>query len=67
MASSDPLDALIALSQDFPKYSAAIARKVAIPDNIQKRVEKVTLRGSAESTVFVNGKAITAEGLNAFS
>lgn len=67
MASSDPLDALIALSQDFPKYSAAIARKVAIPENIQQKVAKSSMRGSAESAIFVNGKVMSSEGLNAFS
>jgi UDP-glucose:glycoprotein glucosyltransferase len=67
MASSNPLDALISLSQDFPKYSAAIARKVAIPDNISQKVEKLAIRGAVEAAVFINGKVISTDSLNAFS
>lgn len=67
MASSDPLDALINLSQDFPKYSAAIARKIAVPENIQAKIATLAVRGEAESAVFINGKVIGADGLNAFS
>lgn len=67
MASSNPLEALIELSQDFPKYSAALARKVQIPDNIQEKATKISMRGQAESTVIVNGKAVGGDDRNAFS
>ncbi|KAL7422173.1 killer toxin resistant protein [Cryptotrichosporon argae] len=67
MASSDPLTALVHLAQDFPKYSATLARRVAVSPNIQAKAAFLARRGPVAPAVFVNGRNIKDAELNAFS
>lgn len=67
MDAPEPLEALIHLSQDFPKYSAAVARKIAIPSNIQARADAIAERGQVKSSIFINGAVVAEDQLNAFS
>ena len=67
MASAEPLEALKQLSQDFPKYSAAIARKVSIPPNVRQKASEMMYRDSASQAIYINGKAFQDHELNAYS
>ncbi len=67
MASEDPLEALIHLSQNFPKYSAALARKVIVPPNIWAKGTEISYRGRAAPAIYINGKAYKDPELDAFS
>jgi UDP-glucose:glycoprotein glucosyltransferase len=67
MSSQNPLEALVQLSQDFPKYSAAIARKVDVPQNIRARIGRMLDRGFTQNAIYINGKAYLDDELNAFS
>ncbi|ORY32220.1 UDP-glucose:Glyco protein glucosyltransferase-domain-containing protein [Naematelia encephala] len=66
-SSSDPLDALQHLSQDFPKYSAAIADKISMSEAIQSKVPNMMRRGPSGPAFYINGKVLTEPELNAFS
>ena len=66
-SSSNPLEALQHISQDFPKYSAALARKVIITDAVQDKIRSMERRGQADATIYVNGKSVMAEEITAFS
>ncbi|WVN85210.1 uncharacterized protein L203_100355 [Cryptococcus depauperatus CBS 7841] len=65
MSSNDPLDALIHLSQDFPKYSAALARQIKIPEVIKAKGRTIAVRGRGKEAFYVNGKSI-GEDLNVY-
>ncbi|EIW69539.1 hypothetical protein TREMEDRAFT_44060 [Tremella mesenterica DSM 1558] len=67
MSSEDKLDALLHLSQDFPKYSAAIARNIDIPQNLAARREHLLTRGPASPTLVINGRNFKSSDMNAFS
>jgi UDP-glucose:glycoprotein glucosyltransferase len=67
MASDDPLSALEHLSQDFPKYSAALARKVNVPPKIRIKASQSLHRGQVAPAVYINGKAYRDPELNAYS
>ena len=67
LASEDPLEALTQLSQDFPKYSAALARRVVVPPNIRNSVTDILYRGSVAPAIYINGKAYRDNEINAFS
>lgn len=67
MSSDDPLSALTQLSQDFPKYSAAVARKVQLPPKIRRRGLAITRRGQSEQALYINGKTVNGKDLNALS
>ena len=67
MASDDKLDALQELSQNFPKYSAAIARHVVLPENITSLVPGMFRRGVPTTGIFINGKLYNEPELNAYS
>lgn len=64
MASDDRLDALAHLAQDFPKYSAAVARSVKMRPEIEARIPTLIRRGQENPSFFVNGRAITERDLN---
>nr|XP_018263998.1 UDP-glucose:glycoprotein glucosyltransferase [Kwoniella dejecticola CBS 10117]OBR86156.1 UDP-glucose:glycoprotein glucosyltransferase [Kwoniella dejecticola CBS 10117] len=64
-SSSNPLDALRELSQDFPKYSAALARRVEVSDGIRGKTRQMLQRGKAADAIYINGKAWN-EGLDAY-
>ncbi|WRT66985.1 uncharacterized protein IL334_003951 [Kwoniella shivajii] len=65
MSSDNPLEALTHLSQDFPKYSAALARQVQVPDEIRTKARQMLQRGKSLEAIYINGKA-WAEGLDAY-
>ena len=67
MSSSDKLEALSQLSQDFPKYSAAIARKVDISAGILEAVPDMFMKGPPSLGVYINGKLHTTSDLDAYS
>ena len=67
MASEKPLDALLHLSQDFPKYSAALARKVTVPPNIRAKSLETLDRGPVRPAIYINGKAYMDTELNGYS
>lgn len=67
MSSEDPLSSLVHLAQDFPKYSAAIARKVELPAKVRRRGLAIKRRGQADAAFYINGKAIPTKDLDAFS
>ncbi|WVQ78198.1 hypothetical protein IAT38_000281 [Cryptococcus sp. DSM 104549] len=67
MSSNDPLDALTHLSQDFPKYSAALARQVGIPEEIRAKGRSIAVRGQGKEAIYINGKAFTGAELDAYA
>ena len=67
MSSSIPLDTLMHLSQDFPKYTAALARKVDVSPNIQDRLLRILARGRSMPALFINGRGYIGNEINAFS
>ncbi|WVQ70245.1 uncharacterized protein L199_008471 [Kwoniella botswanensis] len=64
-SSPNPLEALRELSQDFPKYSASLARKVQVPDEIRDKAKALLRRGEATEAIYINGKG-WGEGLDAY-
>ncbi|OXG53132.1 UDP-glucose:glycoprotein glucosyltransferase [Cryptococcus neoformans] len=56
MSSDDPISALTHLSQDFPKYSAALAHQVEVPEDIQSKGRTIAVRGKAKEAIYINGK-----------
>lgn len=67
MSSTNPLGALQELSQDFPKYSAALSRKVPIPAAISRKADMLARRGPDPPAIYINGKSFSHPELNAFS
>lgn len=67
MSSEDKLDALQHLSQDFPKYSAALSRHVQVSDPIRAKLPDLYNMGPMEPAVYINGKPFGSTELNAFS
>ena len=67
MSASDRLEALRELSQDFPKYSAAISRKVAVPDSMKQKAKDLARRGPDTPAIYINGKAYSHPELNAYT
>ncbi|WVF72342.1 hypothetical protein IAT40_007156 [Kwoniella sp. CBS 6097] len=65
MSSDNPLEALTHLSQDFPKYSAALARQVEVPDDIRAKGRTIWQRGKGDAGIWINGKAMAE--LNGYS
>ncbi|WVW83270.1 hypothetical protein I302_105289 [Kwoniella bestiolae CBS 10118] len=64
-SSDNPLEALKELSQDFPKYSASLARQVQVTDEVRDKVKSILRRGEASEAIYINGKGWT-EGLDAY-
>ena len=67
MDSPDKLDALVQLTQDFPKYSAALARKVNVSDAVSGTVVDMFRRAAPTTGIYINGKLFTEAELNAYS
>ena len=67
ISSEDKLSALEHLSQDFPKYSAALARKVDVSQPIQNKVSEMLAMGPMPPAVYINGKAYSKAELDAFT
>lgn len=67
MESPNPLAALAELSQDWPKYSAAVARRVKVSPNVERNIPRLYQRGQVAPGVFVNGRAVPDGELNAYA
>jgi UDP-glucose:glycoprotein glucosyltransferase len=67
MNSDDPLLALTHLSQDFPKYSAAIARNVEVSSAIRGKAHQIVKRGRIPPAIYINGKAYKDAEINPYS
>lgn len=65
-SSEDPMSAFVDLSQDIPKYSAALARKVKIPLPIRTRVNRLSSQLPLGPALFINGRLIRDQEINAF-
>ena len=67
MSDPNPLEALIGISQDFPKHSAIIARKVASDDSIEREVGILQRQvNNLKNSVWVNGRVLSEKDMNAF-
>ncbi|KAL1411228.1 killer toxin resistant protein [Vanrija albida] len=62
----DPLEAFVALSQDLPKYTAALARHVDVPANIRERAERLAVRHPIGPAFYLNGRLLKDADLTAF-
>jgi len=67
LSSEDKLSALQHLSQDFPKYSAALARKVKVSQPIKEKLSELLAMGPMAPAVYFNGKPFARSELDAFT
>ena len=65
-ASDDPLNAFVALSQDLPKYAAALARNVEVPEDILATAMRLSVQHPFGPSFIINGRIIKETELNAF-
>jgi UDP-glucose:glycoprotein glucosyltransferase len=67
MRSESQLDALKELAQNFPRYSAALARKVTVDTHIASEVGRnINYGGKVPKGVWLNGRALKENELSAF-
>lgn len=68
MDSEDPLNTLIKLSQNFPKYSTTIAAHNATPELLQEiRENRARMIPAGYSVMWINGMQIDSRKIDAFS
>lgn len=68
MDSGDPLDNLIKLSQNFPKYSSAVAAHNASKElRNEIRVNRARMIPPGYNVLWINGKQIDSRQIDAFS
>lgn len=68
MSSSDPLDTLVKLSQDFPKYSAVVAAHNASDEFLAEFKEnREEFLPAGYNIMWINGLQIDSRNINAFS
>ncbi|KAJ0412974.1 UDP-glucose:glycoprotein glucosyltransferase-domain-containing protein [Aspergillus carlsbadensis] len=66
--SADPLDTLVKLSQDFPKYSSTIAAHNASVELLQEiRTNRLEMLPSGANVLLINGVQIDPRQIDAFS
>lgn len=66
-SSSDPLNALINLSQNFPKYATSLARRVVVNSSISEELHSNSLKAQRGVNMFwVNGLQVEAKDVNPF-
>ncbi|KAL3468539.1 UDP-glucose:glycoprotein glucosyltransferase-domain-containing protein [Aspergillus heterothallicus] len=66
--SADPLDTLVKLSQDFPKYSSTIAAHNASLELLQEiRANRLEMLPSGANALWINGLQIDPRQIDAFS
>ncbi|KAL2809181.1 UDP-glucose:glycoprotein glucosyltransferase-domain-containing protein [Aspergillus granulosus] len=66
--SADPLDTLVKLSQDFPKYSSTIAAHNASVELLQEvRANRLEMLPSGANALWINGVQIDHRQIDAFS
>lgn len=66
-SSDNPMNAFVELSQDLPKYSAALARNVKIPLALRIRLDRLATQHPIGPTLLINGRLIRDREINAFS
>ena len=68
MASDDPFDTLLKVSQDFPKYSSAIAKRNASTEFVKEhRSNRDLLLPAGYNIIWVNGMQIETRQMDAFA
>ena len=68
MASDDPFDTLLKVSQDFPKHSSAITKRNASIEFVNEhRSNRDILLPPGYNVVWMNGMQIEARQMNAFA
>ncbi|KAI8609608.1 UDP-glucose:glycoprotein glucosyltransferase-domain-containing protein, partial [Chytriomyces sp. MP71] len=68
LSSASPVDALLQLTQDFPKYSHLIAKtKLSSAIRVNLRSNQMSLASGGKNYFFLNGINLKAEQLNVFS
>lgn len=68
MGSEDPLDTLIKLSQDFPKYSSVVAaHNATVPLKKEVRANRARMIPSGGNLMWINGVQIDQRQIDAFS
>lgn len=65
-AATNPLKAFTHLTQNLPKYTAALARKVTVPESIKKRARLLAREHPVGPLFLLNGKVIKENDVNAF-
>ncbi|GLB42376.1 putative UDP-glucose:Glycoprotein Glucosyltransferase [Lyophyllum shimeji] len=65
--SSEPLDTLTHLSQNFPKYASSLARRVVVNDSLEAEIQANSLRvpGGAHM-LWLNGAVVPDKDVNPF-
>jgi UDP-glucose:glycoprotein glucosyltransferase len=64
--SKDPLNAFVQLSQDLPKYAAALARNVGVPEDILQTARRLSVQHPFGPSFLINGRMMKDTELNAF-
>lgn len=68
MASEDPFDSLIKISQDFPKHSSAITKRNTSTELVREhRSNREHLLPAGYNVVWMNGAQVEARQMNAFA
>ena len=68
MTSENPLDALVKISQDFPKYSAALSQNNATAAFLHEhRANRDILLRSGLNALWLNGQQVSPREIDAFS
>ena len=68
MSSHDPMDALVKISQDFPKYSSALASVNISMDFFKEHaLNRETILPSGYNVFWINGVQIMARDVDAYS
>ncbi|KAJ3249147.1 hypothetical protein HDU78_007109 [Chytriomyces hyalinus] len=68
LSSTSPVDALVQITQDFPKYSHLVAKTKLTPDNrIQLRTNQMSIAAGGKNMLLLNGLQLNLEQLNIFS
>lgn len=67
MASDDPFDTLVKVSQDFPKHSSAITKRNASTDFVKEHsLNRNVLLPAGYNVIWMNGMQIQARQMDAF-
>lgn len=65
-SSPDPLSALVHLSQDFPRYSAALARRTPFNQDAILEVQTNQMNARLGDSVWINGRNLKSTDMDAF-
>lgn len=65
-SSPDPLSALVHLAQDFPRYSAALARRIPFNEETISEIQTNQMNARLGDSVWINGRNLKATDMDAF-